>query len=318
MPYIPPGTGPFNRSFAYARGFTESDVRTAVRRKQWIRLRRDVFVTAEDRAAAGDGPTRHAQDVQALLLRLWRIHIAAAGTSAARIYDWEFLRQPRPGLIVCTDDPDVSGTHKRDYFLRVAPLPASHFQLYRGVPITSPARTLLDLASVMPFTDAVVLADSALRKRFLTLRDLGQILDETDNRPGIQAARKALTFADPLAESVLESESRASMLLGGIRIPESQKVVIIDGEEFRIDHYWDHLPVDVYGEADGTEKYIGLDRMTTVRKLREEKYREQKLIESGAEVIRWGKAEARDPQRLAARINAGFARALERGRGRAM
>jgi hypothetical protein len=318
MPSIPIGTGPFSRAFAYARGFSESDVRTALRRGTWKRLRRDVFITAHDREAATDDAARHAQDIQALLLALSRIHIAAAGTSAARIYGWSFLHPPKPGLVVCTDDPDVSGTHKRDYYLRVAPLPRDHFRMARGVPITSPARTLLDLASALPFTDSVSLADCALHERFLTLEELHRILEESENRPGIVAARKALLFADPLAESVLESESRASMFLGGIRIPLSQKVVVIDGEEFRIDHYWDHLPVDVYGEADGTEKYVGLDRMTTVRKIREEKRREAKLVDSGAEVIRWGKAEARDPRLLAARINAGFARAIERGRGRAI
>lgn len=318
MPSIPLGTGPFPRAFAYARGFTESDVRTLLRRTAWSRVRRDVLVTAEDRAVAvADPATWHALQIKALLISLRRRHIAAAGTSSARIHGWDFHRQPKSGLVVCTDDPGVSGTHKNDYYLRVAPLPSGHVVMRHDVPVTSPARTLVDLGSTLPFTDSVVVAGSAMRRKHLTPAELESLLNTTDNRPGIEAARKALLFADPNTESVLESQSRASMFLGDVRIPQSQRVVVIKGETFRVDFSWDHLlPIEVYGEADGTEKLLGLNRMDTVRALREQERRHNMLVESGAEVIRWGSVEANNPALLAARIHAGFARATERARGR--
>lgn len=314
---FPLGTGPFRRSDA-ERGCTTGAIRAAVRSGRWVVLRRGILVTAEDRAQAALRPeTLHAQDVQALLLALRRSHIAAAERSAARIYGLEFFRQPSPGLIVCTDDPGVSGTHKNDYFLRAAKLPEGHVGFRYGVPVTSPARTLLDLASSRSFAEGVVLAESAMRKGLLGVEELVAILAATEHRPGIEAARDALMFADPRTESVLESLSRVSMRQAGLVMPQTQQAVHVCDATYRVDFRWDHLPLDVYGEADGEDKYVrDLDRMGTVRAIRAEKAREQALRDTGAEVVRWGMTEARDPALLAARINGAFARAVERGRGR--
>lgn len=316
-PDVPLGTGPFRTEDAYRLGFTETSLRTALRRKRLVPLRRGVLVSAADReAAAASRATLHAQDIRALLLALHRRNIAAAGTSAAQILGLEFLHKPPPDLIVCTDDPRVSGTHKRDYFLRAAPLPAEHVIRRHGAPLTSGERTLLDLAASMPFADAVVLAESALRKRFATKAGFEEILAAAEGRPGIESARRALAFADPWTQSVLESLSRASMWVGGVLMPKVQQAVIVGDDGYLVDFLWDHLPVLVYGEADGTEKTVRSSRIETVRAIREEKERHQKLLSTGAEVIRWGWNEARNPALLAGVINAGLARALERSRGR--
>lgn len=316
----PPGTGPFSRESAFALGYTISDIRAAIRRGEWIVLRRGIFVTAEDRQdAAGDPSTLHAQDIQALLLALRRTHIGAAGTSAARILGMEFLNPPPSSLIVCTDDPGVSGTHKRDYFLRAAPLPAGHLVTRHGVPVTSAARTLLDLASAMSFSEAVVMADSALHQQLLRPADIRTILASAVNRPGIERAREALLFADGASESVLESLSRASMHLSAVILaPKLQQWIVVRGRRFRVDYLWDHLGIDVYGEADGLQKY-GIadgDQMSIARAIRAEKERHQLLLDTGAEVVRWGMHEARNPALLAARINGAFTRATERQLGR--
>lgn len=316
-PEVPLGTGPFTRRRAHHFGFTDASLRTAIRRKRVLVLRRGVFVTPADRElAAARSDTLHAQNIEALLLALSRKHIAAAGTSAAQVLGLEFLRPPPPSLIVCTDDPGVSGTHKGDYFLRVAPLPPGHVIRRHGVPLTSAERTLLDLSAAMPFPDAVVLAESALRKRFATTEGYDAILAASEGRPGIEKARAALTFANPWTQSVLESLSRVGMHLAGIPMPKVQQAIVVGEEALLVDFVWDHLPIDVLGEADGTEKSIGASRMDTVRRIREEKERHQKLLSTDAEIVRWGWKEANDPRLLASVIQSGFARALQRSRGR--
>ncbi len=316
-PDVPVGTGPFRTATAHVLGFTESELRTGVRRKQILPLRRGVLVSAADRAAAAAHPsTLHAQDIKALLLAMRRTRIAAAGSSAALIFGLEFLNEPTPDLIVCSDDPEVSGTHKRDYFLRAAPLPAEHVVTHHGVPVTSIERTLVDLAATMPFADAVVLAESAYRKQLTSVDKVLAVMTASHHRPGIENARLALGFANQWSGSVLESLSRVSMRTSGLLMPKQQQAVIVGEDGLLVDYLWDHLPIDVLGEADGTEKSVRESRLETVRAIRAEKERHQKLVSTGAEVLRWGWREAKNPELLARIINAGFARALERSRGR--
>jgi hypothetical protein len=316
-PELPLGTGPFRTESAHALGFTESELRTAIRRKEIVRLRRGIAVSAADRAAAAShNATLHAQDVKALLLAMRRSNIAAAGTSAAQIFGLEFLHEPPPALIVCTDDPGVSGTHKKDYYLRPAPLPTAHLVTRHGVPVTSIERTLLDLAATMPFADAVVLAESAYRRRLTTVDKVLAVMTASEHRPGIENARLVLGFANQWSGSVLESLSRVSMRQSGLLMPKQQQAVIVGDDGLLVDYLWDHLPIDVLGEADGTEKSVRENRLETVRAIRAEKERHQKLVSTGAEVLRWGWREAKNPELLARIINAGFARALERSRGR--
>lgn len=316
-PEVPDGTGPFRADTAHLLGFTESERRTALRRGYLVPLRRNVLVTRADREAAGRHPeTLHAQDIQALRLAMRRTTLVAAGTSAARIYGLEFLHPPKQALIVCTDDPGVSGTHKKDYFLRAAPLPASHLATRHGVPVTSIDRTLLDLAASMPFADSVVCVESAYRKRLTTVEGFRTVVAESLHRPGIEQARLVADFAGPWSGSVLESLSRVSMRAVGVVPPKQQQAVVVDDDGYLVDFLWDHLPIDVLGEADGTEKSVRDSRLETVRAIRDEKMRHQKLLSTGAEIVRWGWHEANNPMLLKAVINAGFARALERGRGR--
>lgn len=311
-------TEPFTIADAYRAGFDRAQVRTALRRGIWIRLRHGVFVTARARAAAAADPaTLHAQDVRALMLATSRRRLVAAENSAARIYGLEFLDPPGPELIVLTDDPGVAGTHRDGYFLRSAQLPDADVCTRHGVPITSAARTVVDIAANRGFVAGVVAAESALRLGRVTKAELLAALESAAGRPGVEIARAAITFADGRTASVLESVSRTSMKAGGIVQAHPQWVVWISGQMFIVDFCWTHLGFLVFGEADGTEKYVSDgDRLGTIRKIRAEKEREE-LLRAEGEVVRWGWREAREPALLAARLNAGFVRAAERQRGRA-
>lgn len=311
-------TRPFTIGEAMLAGFDRAAIRAALRSGRWIRLRQGVFVTRAARAAAAASPeTLHAQDVHALMLAMSRRRLAAAESSAARILGLEFEHPPPAELIVVTDDPDVAGTHRDGYFLRSAQLPEADLQRRHGIPITSPARTVFDLAANNGFTAGVVAAESAYRRKLIQRADLEAVLLSGAGRPGVSVAREALLFAAATG-SVLESVSRVSMRTAEVTMPTTQYVIWINGRMYIVDFYWNHLGIDVFGEADGLGKYVlGEDRMSTIRALRAEKAREQDLLDTGAEVVRWGWTEARDPALLGARINGAFARARERQRGRA-
>jgi hypothetical protein len=92
----------------------------------------------------------------------------------------------------------------------------------RGVPLTTVARTVIDLARCLSFEAGVAVADSALYGGKATRGELDAVLARCARWPGIQRARRAVAFADPRAESVLESLGRAAFHQAGLPPPDLQ------------------------------------------------------------------------------------------------
>jgi hypothetical protein len=298
---------------ARAAGYPDAEIRRLLRGGAWVVLRRGVYVEASVLAAAGE--RRHAVHVAGLLLVLG-FDAVAGGPSAARIWGIETLRAPAGGIVVVTDDRTVPTRRRAGYTVRAAELPPHHRTLRYGVPVTSAARTAIDLARSAPFIDGVVAVDSVLRAGTASLEQLREVLELCSPWRGGGRARRVVEFADPASESVLESVSRVAMAEQGVPTPRTQ-VVVGDqlGSFARVDFLWDGY--GVIGEADGLAKYEP-DGVRTVREIvRAEKRREERLMDAGFEVLRWGWADARNPPRLAHRLRAAFARGAERRGGHA-
>lgn len=92
-------------------------------------------------------------------------------------------------------------------------------------PVTRPLRTLLDCARRMPFCDAVVVIDSALRKRAVHDASL-RAAAEAAGGPGSSRLRRAVRHADALAGSGMETVLR---LLIDLLDAEVQSQVLIPG-----------------------------------------------------------------------------------------
>lgn len=314
MGWIKDGTGPFTRRFAFEQDIGPEQIERSVATARWFRLRNGIYVTANDRAAAkASDPTLHAQDVRALELAMSRRNLAAAGTSAARIHGLELLQAPPPELIVVTDDPGVAGTHRDGYFLRVAPLPAEHVTHRHGMRVTTPARTVVDIAAHRGVDEGVVAAESAYRKKLLTPARLRELVDRTEGRPGILRVRDMLALATPGTESVLESMSMLNMRRIGVQLPLVQVTLFLGSLEFRVDFLWPHIRL--VGEGDGEKKY-SLDGRSPMAALREERQREQAIRDLGYDIVRWDFHVANNLDRFAARLNGAFARATARMQGR--
>ncbi len=116
-----------------------------------------------------------------------------------------------------------------------------------GVPVTSIARTLLDLAGVLqdrPFEQALA---RGLRLTDATEQELLQIAARYPRRPGAARLRAILAADEPPAMTRSEAEERFLALIRDGELPMPQVNVRVHG--FEIDFYWRAQAVAV--EIDG-------------------------------------------------------------------
>ncbi len=134
--------GPFTRAQALAAGMSAPEIRRMLARGAFVSLRRGVYVEEAVRARASQDDRRaHALEIAALRLALG-CDAVAGGTSAAYVLGLEALRGPREYTLLTEDD--TRRCRQRDgYLLRVVALPSHHRELRFGVPVTSPARTVV-------------------------------------------------------------------------------------------------------------------------------------------------------------------------------
>lgn len=172
-----------------------------------------------------------------------------------------------------------------------------------GLPVTSIAKTVLDLACTLPFPEAVMVADAALRMGL----DRDALLAGLAECYGHRKAERALLFADPASESPPESESRARIAMAGLPVPEIQTVIRSSTGEFiaRVDFYW--RGKKLIGEYDGEGKYTGTFGSTPLATVLNEKERQAALEAEGYDVLRWGKDVLRTPGELERRVRRALA-----------
>ena len=186
----------------------------------------------------------HALSPAAALERAGR-HAHLSHESAARALGLELLE---PGSERLTVPRNRSRLVLPGWAVVRADVPPAALVEVSGVPVTAPARTVTDLARVLPLAAAVVTADSALRREALTPADLAAALGDTLGR-GAGQLRRVGALVDPLSGSVLETLTRLVLVEAGLH-PVTQHVVR-DGSLFiaRVDFAWPAARLAV--EADG-------------------------------------------------------------------
>ncbi len=170
-----------------------------------------------------------------------------------------------------------------------APLAPSDIVAIDDVPVTSVARTVVDLARTVSFESGVVFADAALACGSVTVEQLSAALLGAKGWPGAPRARRVVEFADGRAESVGESRSRVALARAGFPAPVPQwEVRDASGRLIgRVDFGWPRWRV--VGEFDGRIKYGELVRPGSAPGdvLFAEKLREDALRAESLQVIRW-------------------------------
>jgi hypothetical protein len=172
------------------------------------------------------------------------------------------------------------------------------------MPVTSVARTVIDLARASSFPAGVVVADSALRIKKTAKAELQSVIAACPRWPGLHVARQVAAFCDPGSESVLESIGRVALHAQGLPPLTELQVWVGDETEVigRADFLW--RAQRTIAEADGAVKYADPSRAKAQLE------RDARLRAAGFEVVHFTWQDiTRTPGQVAASIQAAFQRA---------
>lgn len=206
--------GRFSYQQARAAGLTIRQLRRAVRDGELLEVGYGVYAAV---VAAS-----HPAEVQANLVR--NVQLArrekwfAARRTAAILMALPIIGRP-PLVAQMVRAGSRQGAQGTSRHLRISPVPESDIWEYRGIAMTTPARTVVDIARAEPFRNALVVADAALR-RGVPHEELRDQVGRMSRWPRIAQARRVVNAANGLAESPGESITRAALPPGITAIPQ--------------------------------------------------------------------------------------------------
>jgi hypothetical protein len=295
------------RSQLLDAGFTDDEVRRLVRSGRLTPLRRGVYVEGP---VPDDVLAKHLLQVEAALGGLAE-DVVVSHVSAAVLHGLHIWGVPLDRVHV-TRARRNGGRCGTLVHVHTAPLDPAEIVMIGGRPVTSLARTVVDLARSLPFEQAVVSADSAMfhrRTHRVERADLVAALARAPRWPGSPAARRVVAFANGLSESVGESRSRVALAAAGLSPPALQWEIHAGDTGAligRVDFGWPQRRL--VGEFDGLVKYgrtlqPGQD---PVEVLVAEKLREDALRAEDLGMVRWIWSDLTNFAPVAARIRARF------------
>ena len=303
MPELPDAAfrqwGVFSRVQALSAGWSDATLSRRVAEGHLIKLRRGMFAlrpTDEDEHRLASTLLAQRGAAAALSIDASTLsHAAAAAVHGLALLD--------PPTTPCLTLPPPYLTQQVEIHLHRQILPADQLSGQYDFPVTSVARSCIDVTREQGLAAGLVTADDALHRRLISQSDLVAVYDRScRGRAGLRDGRRLLELVDANSESPLESVSRLAMQ--GLPEPRTQvEIRTMDGRFLgRADFFWDEF--GVVGEADGRSKY-------TDDELWKEKLRENGFTDHGLVVARWTWATARRPGALPAQLNGTFARARQ-------
>ena len=115
-----------------------------------------------------------------------------------------------------------------------------------GLPVTSPARTMLDLAELLTERESELAFDRALVSRIVGAREIAEVLERADGRIGRRPLQRLLDRERGPARTRSEAEARFLALILSARLPKPRVNARIHGYE--VDFLW---PGRLVVEIDG-------------------------------------------------------------------
>lgn len=191
--------------FGYRQGIEAGLSRSELGSASYRRLVRGVYIAAgTSNNAVVDGRT-------ALLLagpRSFLSHFQAARLYGAVVPDVDVLHASVTGNVHRSRRPEV-----------VVHLSSQTPTTFRGLPVTTPEDTFVDLAGHLTLVDLVVLGDSLVKKRRTTP---GRLVEAGMGAPGTvrRRARRAAALVRTGVDSPMETRSRLLVVLAGLPEPE--------------------------------------------------------------------------------------------------
>lgn len=259
--------GLFSAQQAVAVGYSHTDITRMVRRGRWVRVSRGVLMT-EGHAMTPDDELLFAQlqaGPSAVLVQ----------RSAAGVFGWDLLTEAERPEIALPDRP----RRTRSLIVRTVLAPAD-VMVVGLLRLTTPERTVLDLAARLPLTEAVVAVDSAFRSGLITPERAERGWRGRPRANGRAAARRTLDLASPLSGSVPETEMRLLISASGLPLPICQFEIWVGGELVaRVDFAWvkQRLVLEVDGFAYHSDRSA----------FQHDRTRQNALIRAGWRVLRF-------------------------------
>jgi hypothetical protein len=137
--------------------------------------------------------------------------------------------------------------HRPGLKVRTRPsLPSQDVGTFAGIPVTSPVRTFLDLATELPANRLERAINEADKHDLIDPDALRKALDSRAGEPGVRSLRRVLdqhTFR--LSDEELEVLFRPLATAAGLPVPLTKQIV----DRFEVDFYWPKLGLVV--ETDG-------------------------------------------------------------------
>lgn len=281
------------------RGMSTQALTKSVATGELIRLRRGLYVDGDARKLHPED--RHLLSVLAADRALNSPVFSHA--SAALV-----LGLPSWGLPLRYVQVSGNGSARRSRTTRstrhhTVPVSENEIRTVNNLRVTTPERTVTDIALTTGRDASIAVADAALVNSMVTASSLDSALSRAAGKSGVKKARAAMALVDPRCESVAETRSRLLFHDHGLPAPQTQKEIFDAQGRFvaRVDFYWPEF--GLIGECDGFGKYFeGADAAETRRRLAKEKDRDAALTALGYRVIHWRWSDLERPWLLAQRI----------------
>ncbi len=203
---------------------------------------------------------------------------------------WGIREQPgaRSGAPVDVTVPSQARRRRPGIRLHRRDLPAEDRTRRYGIAVTSPARTLIDLATLLRPRQLEVAANQADKLGLVDPERLREVVAQRAGVPGVAALRSLLdrrTFR--LTDSELERRFLHLVRRAGLPVPETGRVV----NGFKTDFWWPELGLVV--ETDGLRYH------RTPGKQARDRERDQAHIAAGLTPLRFTHAQVRfEPDRV--------------------
>ncbi|MCH9276966.1 hypothetical protein JS533_011935 [Bifidobacterium amazonense] len=210
-----------------------------------------------------------------------------AGLSAACVYRYQHSYSLHDGTVsIASSQGTGHGDTARLHRIYMHEIPRWKC---RNIPVTSPARTLIDCAAI-PFANALAIYDSALRSGHVTRAEVETLMIRVNCDEA--AVKRLLHHANPLRENGGESWVYAHIVDLGYAEPLMQiEFVNLDNPNmpYRVDFCWKLADGRIIvAEYDGMAKYADAGnsgRVSLQAKLDYERRRERDLKMQGVTVV---------------------------------
>lgn len=217
------------RRQALALGLSPDRVRGMTERGLWTIDQRGVYGSA----GAPRTPER------AILAAVLAAGPDAMASHRSAAYLWDLI--DAEAFAEITVPRRAGPSPRRTVVHRIADVDDAVRSVRRGVPVTNPLRTLVDLGSVLAMSDLRSAVHAAVARHLVTYSALEAELDRLGKpgRHGVGPLRRVVTerFDRRRAPSVLEARTDRVIAMANIPAPEVERIAGPDGE-YRTDYRW--------------------------------------------------------------------------------